>query len=64
MAKDVVFFFFLKFYLFIFDTEREWEGRREEERESQADRTDPDVGLELTNHEIMTRAESKSKTLN
>ena len=37
------------------------------ERESQADSIlcmEPDVGLDCTNHEIMTRAEIKSWTLN
>ena len=40
-----------------------WEEQREREAQSeagsrlQADSTEPDAGLELTNHEIMTRAE-------
>ena len=33
--------------------------QREGERESQAASTEPDVGLNLTNHEIMTRDEIK-----
>ena len=51
--------------------EREREGERE--KESQAGSAlslwspvsaEPDVGLELTNHEIMTWAETKSQMLN
>ena len=52
-------------FLFIFETERdialEGEGQRERETQTQeagfrlrAVSTEPDTGLELTNHEIMT----------
>ena len=47
------------FLIFIyFETEKEMEkGQRERERESQADctvSTEPDAGLDLMNHEIVT----------
>ena len=42
--------------LFIFEREGVWEGRREREKENpnQALHCGPDVGLKLTNCEIMT----------
>ena len=48
--------FFNKIYLFAFkDRKRKRETEREEEGESQASLgTEPDVGLKLTNREIMT----------
>ena len=58
--------------MFIFATERDkaWarEGQRERDTESEAgfrfwaDSTEPNVGLEPTNHEIMTRAEVRGST--
>ena len=42
-------------------------AERKGEGESQADstiNTEPDIGLNLTNHEIMTKAKIKSQTLN
>ena len=42
-------------------------GRGRERRENPEQtrvRTEPDVGLDLTNHEIMTRAEIRNQTLN
>ena len=46
-------------YLFLRETEQAGEGQRERERERIPSRlhtvsTEPDVGLELTNREIMT----------
>ena len=41
----------------------ESEGEREP-KQALAVGTEPDVGLQVTNHEIMTRAETKSRTLN
>ena len=56
-------FFFL---MFIFETDSV--SRRGAERENPtrapAISAEPDAGAELTNHEIMTRAEIKSRTLN
>ena len=49
-------------FLFIFDTERDKArvGERQRERETQnlkqAPGSEPDVGLEITDREIMTRA--------
>ena len=45
------------------------EGHRERERERIPSRllnvsTEPDMGLELTNHEVMTSAEIKSQNQN
>ena len=46
------------------------QGQKEGDAESEAGSrpravsTEPDVGLELTDHEIMTRAEIKSRMLN
>ena len=48
---QVVFFFFLKFYLFIWETEREEAERRDEERESPTDSLlsmEPHMGLDPT----------------
>ena len=50
------------------EREHTWRGiERDRERESQASSmllVEPDVGLDLTNCEIMTRAETESQTLN
>ena len=48
MKKGVLFFFFLRFYLFIHDshTERERERQRHRQREKQAPCREPDVGLD------------------
>ena len=67
-----LFFFFLMFIYFVIGRERESKLRnREREREREripsrthAVSTEPDMGLELTNSEIVTRAEIKSQTLN
>ena len=58
--------FFLHLFIYVWETERDraqvGEGQREKETESkagsrlQAVSTEPDVGLELTNREIMTWA--------
>ena len=59
--------FFFKVLFIHFEKEREHEqGRvkRERERESHAVSVGSDVGLELTNFEIMARAEIKSRMLN
>ena len=57
-------FFFSFIYFWETETEHKWgEGQREKETESKAGSrlwavsTEPNVGLELTNHEIMTWAE-------
>ena len=47
---------------------RAGEGQREREKERIPSRlhivsAEPDVGLELMNHEIMTQAQTKSRTL-
>ena len=77
-AITIIINFFLSFiYLF---SEREREGAREAtrvggraEREGKRENSkqalcavhpEPDTGLELRNHEIVTRAEIKSRTLN
>ena len=54
--------FFKNVYVFI-SREREWEKERIPSRLHTVS-PEPDVGLELMNHEIMTRAETKSWTLN
>ena len=51
------------------EREHEQEGGREREGERipsrlHSVRPEPDVGLDLTNHEIMTRAEIKSRMVN
>ena len=65
-------FLFLSFFfykcLFIFETESASRGEAERKRERISSRlctvsTEPDEGLNLTNHEIMTWAEIKSQTL-
>ena len=72
-AEKCRFWFFL--IKFIFKREREWgRGReRERERERESERapnrlhtgsSEPDVGLELMNHEILTWAETKSRPPN
>ena len=51
----LIIFFFLMFIYFEGEGERESRGGGERgERESQAVSTEPDVGLEPTNHEIIT----------
>ena len=63
MGKE--FFFFLMFIFFLRQRDRAWtgEGQREGDTESEtgsrlwAVSTEPDVGLELTDREIMTWAE-------
>ena len=43
----------------------EWEeGNRHRKRETENPKQDPDLGLSLMNHEIVTRTEIKSQTLN
>ena len=70
--QDLFFQLLLKVYLER-ERERERENEQERGRERRRDRipsrlhtigTDPSVGLEPTNHEIMTRAEIKRQTLN
>ena len=67
--------FFFMFILLIFERERErgreqtGEGQRGRNRDRipsrlQAASREPDMGLELTNREITTGAETKSRTLN
>ena len=66
-SSDQNFILFIYFLKFIFERERErewWRGReREGDAESEAGSrhravsTEPDAGLELTNGQIMTRAE-------
>ena len=67
--RQFFFFFFLSLFIYLF-REREsacaWEQQREGERipsRLPTVSTEPDVGLKLTNHEIMTWAETKSWTL-
>ena len=58
--------------MFIFERESTWGRGREREGDTeseagfrlQAVSTEPDAGLELINCEIMTRAQTKSQTLN
>ena len=63
MANCYLKIFFLMFIHFLRDREWVGEGQRERETQSKASSrlwalsTDPDVGLEPTNHEIMTWAE-------
>ena len=57
------------FNLFILESQSKWGRGRERRRERIPSgfctaSTEPDVGLELSNHEIMTWAEMKSWTLN
>ena len=40
------------------------EEQREKERENPTDSAEPDMELELVNHEIMTPAKIKSRTFN
>ena len=62
LIKNYLFYFIIFFKLTYFERERETaqaeEGQRERETESQASSvrisTKPDVGLELTDHEITT----------
>ena len=59
--------FFFQILFIYFEREREQKAQRESERESQAASalsTEPNVGLEPTNCEIMTRAKTKSRMLN
>ena len=68
----LIFFFFFNFVYF--ETEGEnMHAREEETRERKRERiptrlcavsAEPNVGLDLTNHEIMTSAEIKSQMLN
>ena len=64
--QENIFFFF--FFSFLRDSMTEGEAEREGDTESeagsrpQAVSTEPDLGLELTNHEIMTRAEVECLT--
>ena len=64
----MIFIHFLKsFYLFTLRETGSREGAEKEgETESQnpTDRAEPDAGLKFVNHEIMTLAEIKSRTLN
>ena len=62
---EILFIYFFTFYLFLRERERDrvQAGKGQRERESEADsrlrgvHTEPDVGLEPMNREIMTRAE-------
>ena len=60
--------FLKKVYLSLREEAREGEGRRERERadhsQVHAASTEPDVGLDPVNWEIMTSAKIKSRTLN
>ena len=67
------FFFFLSFLLFTFERERERESKGERQRRRVRERipsrfhtisTESSAGLEPTNHEVTTRAETQSRTLN
>ena len=45
---------FVMFFYFIFEKERAGKGQREGDRGLEAVSAEPNAGLELTNHEIMT----------
>ena len=60
-----LFFPFLKFFIYLWETERgEGQKERETQNPKQLQGTEHDVGLKLTNSEIVTWAEIKSQTLN